>query len=149
MAIETLILEQELPQRSRLRVFTFVSVLYAALFISAVNPTIVTTALPTIAKHFQSTSGYTWVGAAYVLADTASSPVWTNSSDVWSHCMSPLAVPLMRGICISSFCQLLPSLSHCGLILKSMSFRADDNVSSESPNQKLFRRQNAVKHPMT
>ena len=85
MAMEALTLEQGPPQRSRLRVFTLVSVLYAALFISAVNTTIVTTALPTIAKHFQSTSGYTWVGAAYVLADTASGPVWTNFSDIWGR----------------------------------------------------------------
>lgn len=86
MTTEALTLEEQRPiQRSRLRVFTLVSVLYAALFISAVNTTIVTTALPTIAKHFESTSGYTWVGAAYVLADTASGPVWTNLSDIWGR----------------------------------------------------------------
>ncbi len=85
MPTEQLTLEEGQPQRSRSRVFAVVSVLYAALFISAVNTTIITTALPTIANHFHSSSGYTWVGAAYVLADTASGPVWTNLSDIWGR----------------------------------------------------------------
>lgn len=72
-------------QRGPYRLLALVSVLYAGLFISAVNTTIVTTALPTIAKHFHSTTGYTWVGAAYVLADTASGPIWTNFSDIWGR----------------------------------------------------------------
>lgn len=85
MPDETFALEDGQIKRSRFRVFALVSVLYAALFISAVNTTVVTTALPTIAEHFQSTTGYTWVGAAYVLADTASGPIWTNFSDIWGR----------------------------------------------------------------
>ncbi|KIV80827.1 hypothetical protein PV11_08303 [Exophiala sideris] len=85
MAPEPLTLEEGRSQRGQYRIFALLSVLYAALFISAVNTTIITTALPTIAKHFHSTTGYTWVGAAYVLADTASGPVWTNFSDIWGR----------------------------------------------------------------
>jgi len=45
----------------------------------------VTTALPTISDHFQSSSAYIWVGAAYVLADGASTPVWAKVSDIWGR----------------------------------------------------------------
>jgi MFS family permease len=88
MQPEPLAIENPRPTGSRrtpLRLFLLISVLYMALFISALNTTIVTTALPTIATHFNSTSGYTWIGAAYVLADTASGPIWTNFSEIWGR----------------------------------------------------------------
>lgn len=47
-----------------------------AVFLAALDVTIITTALPTIAEHFHSTSGYTWIGSAYLLGTAAASPVW-------------------------------------------------------------------------
>ena len=85
MPEEALEVEDGQVHRSRMQLFSLISALYAALFIATVNTTIITTALPTIANHFHSTTGYTWVGAAYVLADTASGPVWTNFSDIWGR----------------------------------------------------------------
>jgi len=49
--------------REQFRTVALVSVLYVALFVAAVNTTIITTALPTIANHFHSSTGYTWIGA--------------------------------------------------------------------------------------
>lgn len=57
-----------------------------ALFLAALDMTIVTTALPAIAGSFQaSTSEYTWVGSAYLLANAASVPLWGKLSDIWGR----------------------------------------------------------------
>lgn len=54
-------------------------------FLAALDITIVTTALPTISGHFHSSSAYVWVGAAYMLADGASTPIWGKVSDIWGR----------------------------------------------------------------
>lgn len=56
-----------------------------SVFIAALDVTIVTTALPTIADHFESTSGYIWVGSAFMLAAAASTPNWGKFSDIWGR----------------------------------------------------------------
>ena len=50
-----------------------------ALFVAALDQTIVSTALPTIASELHSASGYTWVGSAYLLANAAAAPIWYAS----------------------------------------------------------------------
>lgn len=47
--------------------------------------TIVTTALPTIAEHFHTASGYTWIGSSYLLAVAASTTIWGKLSDIWGR----------------------------------------------------------------
>lgn len=47
--------------------------------------TIITTALPTIAEHFGSASGYTWIGSAYLLAAASSTPIWGKVSDIFGR----------------------------------------------------------------
>ena len=103
-------MEEERPNRTRFRIFAILSSLYVALFISAVNTTIITTALPTIATYFHSTAGYTWVGAAYMLADTASGPVWTNFSDIWGRKVVLLAATALFMVA-SLLCGLATSMS--------------------------------------
>ena len=56
-----------------------------AVFLAALDLTIITTALPTITEHFGSSSGYTWIGAAYQLAGSASTPLWGKISDIWGR----------------------------------------------------------------
>jgi predicted MFS family arabinose efflux permease len=57
-----------------------------ALFLAALDMTIITTALPAIAGAFKaSTSDYTWVGSAYLLANAASVPLWGKLSDIWGR----------------------------------------------------------------
>jgi len=54
-----------------------------AQFLAALDITIVATALPTIASSLHATAiQYTWVGSAYNLASTASTPLWAKLSDV-------------------------------------------------------------------
>jgi fucose permease len=57
-----------------------------ALFLAALDMTIITTALPTIASTLSATaSQYTWVGSAYLLASAASVPLWGKLSDIWGR----------------------------------------------------------------
>jgi MFS family permease len=55
-----------------------------ALFVAALDQTIVSTALPTIASELHSASGYTWVGSAYLLANAAAAPIWYASKSALS-----------------------------------------------------------------
>ena len=56
-----------------------------AVFLAAIDVTIITTALPTISSHFGSAAGYTWIGSAYLLANSASTPSWGKVSDVFGR----------------------------------------------------------------
>lgn len=56
-----------------------------AVLLVALDITIVTTALPTIAEQFHSASGYTWVGSAYLIANSAATPIWGKVSDIFGR----------------------------------------------------------------
>ncbi|KAG0647649.1 Efflux pump dotC [Hyphodiscus hymeniophilus] len=59
--------------------------LCACVFLAALDVTIITTALPTIAEKFHSVAGYAWIGAAYTLGEAASTPIWGKLSDIWGR----------------------------------------------------------------
>ena len=68
------------------QIFVIMFSLCLALFLAALDVTIITTALPTIAGHFAATAAdYTWIGSAYLLANSASVPVWGKLSDIWGR----------------------------------------------------------------
>ncbi|KAF2969693.1 hypothetical protein GQX73_g3932 [Xylaria multiplex] len=71
--------------RSGLEMAVIMVALCSALFLAALDATIVTTALPTIVGEFNASSGYTWVGAAYTLASSATVPSWGKISDIWGR----------------------------------------------------------------
>lgn len=91
--------ESEKPQRpplerqesraaafSTLRISIIMFSLCTALFLSALDVTIITTALPTIARDYKaSSSGYTWIGSAYLLANASATPLWGKFSDIWGR----------------------------------------------------------------
>ncbi|KJR86246.1 uncharacterized protein SPSK_02413 [Sporothrix schenckii 1099-18] len=53
-----------------------------ALFLSALDITIVATALPTLARHLDASAAvYAWIGSGYTLANTASIAIWARLSD--------------------------------------------------------------------
>ncbi|KAI1167122.1 multidrug resistance protein fnx1 [Nemania serpens] len=72
-------------ERSALEMTIIMVALCSALFLAALDATIVTTAIPTIVGEFNSPSGYTWVGAAYTLASSATVPSWGKVSDIWGR----------------------------------------------------------------
>ncbi|KAK2060348.1 hypothetical protein LY76DRAFT_510135 [Colletotrichum caudatum] len=71
--------------RTRLETALIVLSLCAALFLAALDVTIVTTAVPTIAEEFDSNAGYVWIGSAYLLANAAFVPTWGKISDIWGR----------------------------------------------------------------
>ncbi|KAJ5859408.1 putative MFS-type transporter [Penicillium chrysogenum] len=71
--------------RSFLQTFTILTALCAGVFVAALDVTIITTALPSIAAHFESSSAYTWIGSSYILANTATIPAWGKVSDIWGR----------------------------------------------------------------
>ncbi|KAI4663509.1 uncharacterized protein J4E78_003924 [Alternaria triticimaculans] len=72
-------------KRSRLRMVAIITALFLSLFVSALDATIVSTALPTISRDLNSATGYTWIGGAYLLANAASGPIWAKLSDIWGR----------------------------------------------------------------
>ncbi|KAL2199430.1 major facilitator superfamily-domain-containing protein [Corynascus similis CBS 632.67] len=71
--------------RTALQTTAIILALASALFLAALDVTIVTVAIPTIAQEFQSAAGYTWIGSAYMLATAAAAPVWGKISDIWGR----------------------------------------------------------------
>jgi hypothetical protein len=73
------------PQRSKLKISLIMFSLAVAVLLVALDITIVTTALPTISSEFNSASGYTWVGSAYLIAQSAATPIWGKVSDIFGR----------------------------------------------------------------
>jgi MFS family permease len=76
---------EEPPQRSKLKIALIMFSLAVAVLLVALDITIVTTALPTISEEFNSASGYTWVGSAYLIAQSAATPIWGKVSDIFGR----------------------------------------------------------------
>lgn len=72
-------------QRTKLETTLVMLALCIALFLAALDMTIVTTAVPTISAHFHSTSGYVWIGSAYMLGSAALVPTWGKLSDIFGR----------------------------------------------------------------
>lgn len=76
----------EAPERSKGKVALIMGSLMIAVFLAALDTTIVTTAVPTITERFHSSQAdYTWIGSAYLLAAAAATPTWGKISDIWGR----------------------------------------------------------------
>ncbi|KAH8704937.1 major facilitator superfamily-domain-containing protein [Talaromyces proteolyticus] len=71
--------------RTKLETTLIMGALSVSLFLSALDTTIITTAVPTIVTHFNSSIGYIWVGSAYLLGNAAVVPVWGKISDIFGR----------------------------------------------------------------
>jgi EmrB/QacA subfamily drug resistance transporter len=76
------------------------------LFLSALDQTIVGTALPRIVTELNGTSLYTWVVTAYLLSSTITVPIYGKLSDVYGR-----KWPLMAGVALFLAGSLLSGLS--------------------------------------
>lgn len=57
-----------------------------AVFLAAVDATLITSALPTIAKELgASDAGFAWIGSAYLLALATTAPFWSKVSDIFGR----------------------------------------------------------------
>ena len=55
--------------------------LILAVFLSSLDTTVVTTALPTIAGEFNAFESFAWVGTAYIATSTIATPLLGKLSD--------------------------------------------------------------------
>lgn len=89
MAVSTVKSEEEAvapeAQRTKFQTTVIVLALCSGTFLAALDITIISTAIPTIADEFQSPLGYTWIGSAYLLANAATVPSWGKISDIWGR----------------------------------------------------------------
>ena len=69
-------------QRSKFRLTMIIIALFLSLFIAALDATIVSTAVPTIAAELHSPAGYAWIGGAYLIGNSAGAPIWAKFSDM-------------------------------------------------------------------
>ncbi|TVY44625.1 MFS-type transporter [Lachnellula cervina] len=77
---------QELEKpRNKFRLAAILTALYLAMFVTALDQTIVATAIPTITYDLNSASGYAWIGGAYLLSCAASGPIWAKISDIFGR----------------------------------------------------------------
>ncbi|CAN8101219.1 unnamed protein product [Discula destructiva] len=81
------IMESSAPedQRTRLQTAIIVVALCSGVMLAALDVTITTVAVPTISADFNSSSGYTWIGSAYLLANAAAAPSWGKLSDIFGR----------------------------------------------------------------
>ncbi|EGE06659.1 MFS transporter [Trichophyton equinum CBS 127.97] len=82
---EAMPLHEPRKNRSRLRVTAVLVSLFSTLFISALIVTIVATTIPTITADLHSAAGYSWIGGAFTLGNTAFLAVWAKLSDIWGR----------------------------------------------------------------
>ncbi|KAI1128297.1 major facilitator superfamily domain-containing protein [Nemania abortiva] len=78
--------DDETEKLSRSATFLLVLSLSISTFIAAIEQTIVSTAVPTIAKAFNASEvDYAWIGTAYLLPAAAATPPWGKISDIFGR----------------------------------------------------------------
>ena len=77
--------KSQMEGRSKGKIAIIMLALCMAVFLAALDVTIITTALPTISEDFHSAAGYTWIGSAFLLANSASIPSWGKVSDIFGR----------------------------------------------------------------
>ncbi|RDV02166.1 MDR family MFS transporter [Undibacter mobilis] len=81
-----------------------------AMFLGALDQTIVATALPTIGRHFHNLEDLAWVVTAYLLTGTAATPLLGKLSDMYGRravMLSAVAIFIVGSIA----CALAPSMT--------------------------------------
>lgn len=83
--------------------------LMVAMFLAALDQTIVAIALPTIGRQFQDMSNLSWIVTAYLLSGTAVAPVFGTLSDIFGR---RIMIVIALGIFVvgSVLCALAPNL---------------------------------------
>jgi len=88
---------------------TIVLSLMMAMFLTALDQTIVATALPTIGRQFMDVTNLSWVITAYLLSSTSVAPVFGSLSDIYGRrVMMTVAMGLF--LLGSLLCALAPNL---------------------------------------
>jgi EmrB/QacA subfamily drug resistance transporter len=72
-------------QRSHSEIMVIISALMLAMFLAALDQTIVSTALPKIASDLHGLSKYSWVATAYLLSSAVATPLYGKISDMFGR----------------------------------------------------------------
>src|ERR1700761_5986027 len=84
--------------------------LMLAMFLAALDQTIVATALPTIGRQFHDVSSLSWVITAYLLASTAVAPVFGTLSDIYGR-RAMIVTSMSLFIAGSILCAVAPNIT--------------------------------------
>jgi MFS family permease len=76
--------ELKLADTDRTKILTLVGVLLA-LFLGALDQTIVATSLPRIVRDLHGVSRYAWVATSYLLTSTVFVPIYGKLADIYSR----------------------------------------------------------------
>ncbi|KAI1639146.1 major facilitator superfamily-domain-containing protein [Biscogniauxia mediterranea] len=78
--------EPDVPEHTKLQLTLILVALCLAVFLAAVDATLITAALPTIAKELgASDAGFAWIGSSYLLSLAATAPFWSKVSDIFGR----------------------------------------------------------------
>src|SRR5665213_1506692 len=81
-----------------------------AMFLGALDQTIVATALPTIGRHFDNLGDLSWVVTAYLLTGTAVTPLYGKLSDIHGR-RAMMLIAIFIFVAGSMACALAPSMT--------------------------------------
>ncbi len=73
------------PPVEKRRVLVIIGALLLGMILASLDQTIVATALPTIAGDLHGLSQLSWIVTAYILASTASTPLWGKLGDLYGR----------------------------------------------------------------
>jgi EmrB/QacA subfamily drug resistance transporter len=82
------------------------------MLLSALESTVVTTAMPTVVGRLGGINIYSWVFSAYLLTSTISMPIWGRLSDIYGrrNCFLATVVLFLLGSLLSGIAQTMPQL---------------------------------------
>ena len=89
---------------------TIVLGIMLAMFLGALDQTIVATALPTIGRHFGNLGDLSWVVTAYLLTATAVTPLYGKLSDIHGR-RAMMLIAIVIFVAGSLICALAPSMT--------------------------------------
>jgi EmrB/QacA subfamily drug resistance transporter len=89
---------------------TIVLGIMLAMFLGALDQTIVATALPTIGRHFGDLSDLSWIVTAYLLTSTAVTPLYGKLSDIHGR-RGMMLIAILLFVAGSIACALAPSMT--------------------------------------
>ncbi|MBI3698867.1 MAG: MFS transporter [Afipia sp.] len=97
------------PSLDKAEVRTVLLSLMLTMFLTALDQTIVATALPTIGRQFNDVNNLSWVITAYLLASTAVSPVYGTLSDIYGR-RAMIVISMTLFLLGSVACALAPNM---------------------------------------
>src|SRR5271169_7071399 len=89
---------------------TIVLGIMLAMFLGALDQTIVATALPTIGRHFGNLSDLSWVVTAYLLTGTAVTPLYGKLSDIHGR-RAMMLIAIVIFVAGSLICAMAPGIT--------------------------------------